>query len=106
MTSFTGRSDMIPPWNASRFDELEIEGDGNVLADENPACFKGSVPREPVILAIDLRRGREPDARVAPWVLAGRRRTFYLKRNLPSDSVDREIARDCELILTGPLHAR
>jgi hypothetical protein len=62
----------------SGFDELEIESDGDVLADENSAGFESGVPREPEVLAINLGRGRETDARVAPRVLSGRGRAFHL----------------------------
>jgi hypothetical protein len=49
----------------SGFDELEIESDGDVLADENSAGFESGVPREPEVLAINLVMAERP-MRVLP----------------------------------------
>src|ERR1700753_4012018 len=51
------------------FDELHIEGDGDVFADEHAAGFECGVVGEIEVLAVDLGGGDETNALVAPGVL-------------------------------------
>jgi hypothetical protein len=47
---------------SSGFDELKIESDGNVRANENAAGFESGVPRQPEVSSSDRGGGRETDA--------------------------------------------
>src|SRR5438067_11568138 len=48
--------------------ELDVELDGDVLADEEPAGLEGGVPGEAEVLAVDGGGGREPGAGAAPRI--------------------------------------
>src|SRR5215469_1905035 len=75
-------------------DELHVEGDVDVLADEEAAGFEGRVPREAEVLAIDLRGGGEADAGVSPGVLARRAGSLNRKCDGPGYAADGQFASD------------
>jgi len=51
--------------------ELDVKGDGNLIAYQEAAGLERGIPSQPEVLAIDLRGGRETDARVSPGIFAG-----------------------------------
>src|ERR1700722_8733749 len=48
--------------------ELDIESDGDLVANENAASLEGSVPGQSEVLAINLRGRRDRNSGVAPWI--------------------------------------
>jgi hypothetical protein len=50
-------------------DELGIQSDLYILADQDAACFESRIPVQGEILAVDSAGGGEPDTGVAPGVL-------------------------------------
>ncbi len=53
-----------------RLDELDVESDDYVFADENAAGFEGRVPGQSEVLAVDFGGGCKADTRIAPGILA------------------------------------
>src|SRR5262245_47067509 len=88
----------------ARRHRLHRETNRHVVADEEPACLEGSVPRQPEILPIDCRLRLERDALVAPWVLC-----FPQERDVEAhrtgDAVDGQIAGDYEQVRGTALNA-
>src|SRR5687768_8890100 len=83
------------------FDQLELDGDLDLVAHEHPAGFERLVPVQPEILAVDLRARAEADALASPGVLppaAGLNR----ERDGPGDVADRQVAGHGKCIRARP----
>src|SRR5579862_820254 len=76
----------------SSLDELDVEGDGDIFADEDAAGLKRCVPVEAEILAVDLGGGGETDAGVAPGVLGRLARALDIKLHSLGYAVHRQFA--------------
>src|SRR6516164_4625782 len=90
----------------SGLDELDVESDCDVLADEDAAGFERSVPVEAEVLATDLCCGRQADACVAPRILARGAWAFDGKGDGLCYAMYGEVACDCVLLLTLLLDGR
>ena len=62
-------------------DELYVEGDGHVLADQHAAGFERRVPTESEVFAVDFGGSGKADARVAPGVFGGLAHFFDVQRS-------------------------
>ena len=82
----------VPAANLLSSYELNFQGDGYFVADENTACFKRSVPRQTEIFAIDLGYSRQTYTGVAPGVFSRRGRPVYCELYVARHSVNRELA--------------
>src|SRR5690606_5456561 len=84
-------------------DGLDVQVDGDVLADQDAAGFQHGVPLEIEIFTVDPGGGLDGDALVAPGILAG---TFDtgLERNLAGDAPDRQVADDLQFTAAQRAH--
>ena len=80
-------------WNL-RLDELDVEGDVDVFADQDAAGLEGRVPAQAEVLAVDLGGGGEADAGVAPGVFAGRAGAFDGEGDGLGDAMEGQVAGD------------
>jgi len=85
--------------------ELDLESDGDLVADQNAPGLERSVPGQAEVLAIDLRSRRDRNPGVAPWVLARRGWTLHSKINLAGYSVNCQVALDRQLSVTDDADA-
>src|SRR6266704_736987 len=81
----------------SRFDQLDVEGDRDFVADHHPAAVQFGVPLHAEILPVDFSRAGDPSALIAPGILDRSCRTLYFQDNLLADSTNRQIARHLQL---------
>src|SRR5580704_6001773 len=86
-------------------DELNFQGDGDFFADKETTGFKGRVPAEPKVFAIDLGSGRKANAGIAPWILARCAGPFDCEGNGFRDSMNGQDARNCILCVALLCHA-
>src|ERR1700751_67062 len=75
----------------SRLYELNIQGDGDFLAYKNAAGLKRGIPFQPEILALDLCRRLQTDARVPPRVFRLSRRSLDCQRNGSRPAMNAEV---------------
>ena len=74
-------------------DHLDLQGDGHLFTHGNAAGFKGRIPDQAEVLAVDLGGGRGAATDVAPRVLALFGRSFHIKHNLLGHAVQGQVAR-------------
>src|SRR5580693_6374595 len=74
--------------------ELDIESDGDLVANENAASLEGSVPGQSEVLAINLRGRRDRNSGVAPWILRRWCGPFNVKADLVGYATNGQIAFD------------
>ena len=53
-------------------DELQVDRDVHLFAHQDSAGFERGIPGQPKVLAVDLRRRRQTDPRIAPRILLRR----------------------------------
>ena len=71
--------------NDSVLHELDVEGDGHLVTDENTASLEPSVPGEAEVFAVDLCSRRGPQAGTAPVILGGWGRSLYGEYHVAGD---------------------
>src|SRR6187399_196413 len=86
-----------PESGALLFDELHLEGDGDLVTDDDAAGLERGVPLHAEVRAADLRAGGRADAELAPRVLALGRDVRDLERDLARDAVNREPTLELEI---------
>src|SRR5579875_1860705 len=86
--------------------ELGVDRKRYFVAHQHAAAFKRSVPGEAEVLAIDLRRRRNADAQIAPWVLARRAQAFDGKGYRPGHPADGQVALNLEFPSPGRFYGR
>jgi len=91
--------------DTSSLHKLHIERDGDLLANQNAASFKGRIPCQAVIFAIDLGRTRNSETSVAPWIFRGRRGSFHREDGLAGNPVDRQVAFHRQFAITDDADA-
>ncbi len=77
--------------------ELDIEGDGDLVTNENAAGLEGSVPRQAEVLSVNLRDRRDCNSGVAPWILRRWCWPFNRKADLAGNATDGQVAFDRQL---------
>src|SRR6266576_461801 len=80
--------------NDSVLHELDVEGDGRLVTDENTASLERSVPGEAEVFAVDLCSRREPQAGTAPGSPGGWGRSLDGEYRIASDAPNGQVARD------------
>src|SRR5437868_10460820 len=94
LAPFFRRSRHLLSCGAKRFD---LDVDFDLLSDEDTAGLERHIPMQAEVLAVDGRRGAEAGAVAAPRIL-GASEALDLQLYGPRDPVDREIARDHEVV--------
>src|SRR5690606_35116118 len=77
-------------------DELEIDGDGDLVADRDAAGFDGAVPGHAEVLAADAGGGSGADALAAAAVADGSAHALDIESHRAGDAADGEVARELE----------
>ena len=88
----------------SALHELHVQRNGHLFAHQDSARFQRRIPRQPEVLAVDLRGRREADANVAPRILGRWRRTFGLEDDFASHAVNRQLAGEGQVAILHALH--
>src|SRR5262245_9472863 len=78
-------------------DALDVQVDGDLVADEYSAALERLVPGEPEVLAVDRRRPVESGALLAVWALAFAEEA-RLEHDRAGHAVEREGARHLPLV--------
>jgi hypothetical protein len=74
--------------------ELDIKGDGDLIADKNAAGFQRGVPSQAEVFAVELGGRRGSQARAAPWILGGRGRSLYRENHMARHVANGQVASD------------
>jgi len=77
--------------------ELDIEGDGDLVTNQNAAGFEDGIPRQAEVLSVNLRDRRNCNSGVAPWIFRGWCWPFNLKADLAGNATDGQVAFDRQL---------
>src|SRR6267154_2191524 len=90
----------------SSLHKLDAKRDGHIIAHKNTPCLQHSVPGQAEIFAVDLRSGREPQARIAPWIFGGRRRSFHAEYHTSSDPANSQVSCDSKVSVASASDSR
>src|SRR5262249_38993501 len=87
-------------------DELDIDGDGDLVAHQRAAAIERLVPVNAEILAIDLCVDDTAEPYVAERVVDAVRRSLNKQNHLLGDAVHCQVAGHLELVVDQLLHRR
>src|ERR1700758_4513673 len=91
--------------DTSSLHKLHLECDGDLLAHQNAASFKGRIPGQAIVFAVNLGRARNSHTSVAPWIFHRRRRSFHREDDLAGNPVDRQVTFHCQFAITDNANA-
>ena len=90
--------DLEERFGLSGLHELDLDGDGDLVTNENSTGLEGSIPRQAEVLTADLCARRDRNPGVAPWVLGRWSWPFHRKPGLTGDAVDAQVAHALDTI--------
>src|SRR5271169_1257683 len=91
------RPDLEEPFGPSGLHELNLQGDGDLVTNQNAAGLEGRIPGQPEVLSVDLCGRRDCNPGIAPWVLRRRSWPFHRKTDLSGNTVYGQVAFDGQL---------
>src|SRR5580704_18061859 len=91
---------------SSGLHELNLERDGNLVANEDAAGLQRGVPRQAKVFTVDLCAGREPHAGFSPRIFARRGWSFNVEYHVAGDAVDGQVARHSQFPVADSVYAR
>src|SRR5215467_15359232 len=92
--------------NDSGLDELHVESDGDLVADQKATGLERRIPGETKVFAVDLRRSRQSQAGVAPGNSGRGSRSLYMENRVAGDAMNREVASYGQFSLGNAGYAR
>ena len=90
----------------SRFYELQVQRDGDFLPNQDAARFQCRIPRQALVPAVNLCRRRRANPRIAPRIFGSSCRAFHGEPDRTGDSVNRQFALKCKLVMILRNNAR
>jgi len=74
--------------------ELNVEADGDFIADKNAAGLQRSIPSQAEVLTVELGGRRRSQARAAPRILGGRGSSLYGENHRARHVANGQVASD------------
>src|SRR5246127_1997234 len=86
--------------------ELDIEGDGDLVPNQNAAGLEGGIPGQAEVLPVDLCARRDRNPSVAPGIFRGWSWPFNRKADLVGNATDGQITFHRQFSLAHDVDAR
>src|SRR5215831_13858283 len=86
------------------FYKLNVERDGDLISHQDASGLERRVPGQAKVFAVDLGRGRQPNALVAPRILRRFTRAFHSKGCRTGNPMNRKFSRDRQFLASFPGH--